>query len=244
MQLERILAEDTRQVVKLAEKPLPLTGAASDFELYAPGMIVFAILLLIPQTAMLVGREVREGTMTRLRLSRLGAAEWLGGLTLSQMIVAVGQVLLTFAAAAVFGFRCRGSLLLAVGIGLMLGLSAVGMGLVVGRFSRSDSDAINVGSVFTMLQVFLSGSFFAMPGSTLLRMEKCAAGAVRRSASHAWKSGVAASDDRRGGPGVGLAAAGDHGGAEWGDFWGVLVDFSAVRDLSFWPKAGYYFYNE
>lgn len=168
VQLEQILAENTRQAVKLAEKPLSLTGAASDFELYAPGMIVFAILLLIPQTAMLVGREVREGTMTRLRLSRLGAAEWLGGLTISQMLVAVVQVLLTFAAAAVFGFRCRGSLLLAVGIGLLLSLSAVAMGLVVGRFSRSDSDAINVGSVFTMLQVFLSGSFFAMPGSTLL----------------------------------------------------------------------------
>ena len=168
VQLERILADDTRQAVKLVETPLALIGAASDFELYAPGMIVFAILLLIPQTAMLVGREVREGTMTRLRLSRLGAAGWLGGLTISQMVVAVGQVLLTFAAAAVFGFRSRGPLLLAVGIGLLLSLSAIAMGLVVGRFSRSDSDAINVGSVFTMLQVFLSGSFFAMPGSTLL----------------------------------------------------------------------------
>ncbi len=169
VQLERILADDGDKGVRLVERTLFLSSATSDFEQYAPGMIVFAILLLIPQTAMLVGREVREGTMTRLHLSRLSTGAWLGGLTLSQMVVAGGQVLLTFGAAAAFGFRCRGSLALAVGIGLLLSLSAIGMGLALGRFCRNDSDAINGGSVFTMLQVFLSGSFFAMPGRTLVQ---------------------------------------------------------------------------
>jgi ABC-2 type transport system permease protein len=170
LQLERILKEDSQDDLRLAERGLPLHGAVSDFQLYAPGMIVFAILLLIPQTAMLVGREVREGTLERLRLSRLSGAEWMSGLALSQMLIAVLQVIFTFAAAALFGFRSAGSLLLAILISLLLSLSAVAMGLAVGRFSRSDSDAINVGSVFTMLQVFLSGSFFAMPGPTLLSL--------------------------------------------------------------------------
>jgi ABC-type multidrug transport system permease subunit len=120
---------------------------------------------------MLVGREMREGTLARLQLSRLSGAEWIGGMALSQMLIAVFQVLLTIAAAALFGFRASGgSLGLAVGVGLLLSLSAVATGLVVGRFARSDSDAINVGSVFTMLQVFLSGSFFAMPGPTIFRL--------------------------------------------------------------------------
>ena len=160
-------AQGKTQVLELVEHPLGLARPINDFDAYAPGMMVFAILLLIPQTAVLVGREMREGTLRRLELSLLSPAEWMGGISLAQMIVALVQVVVMFAAALALGFHNRGSLLLALLIGLALAFGSVGMGLVTACFIRNDTDALNTGSAVSMLQVFLSGAFFAMPAATV-----------------------------------------------------------------------------
>lgn len=160
-------AQGKTQVLEVVERPLGLTRPINDFDAYAPGMMVFAILLLIPQTAVLVGREMREGTLRRLELSLLSPAEWMGGISLAQMVVALVQVVVMFAAALALGFHNRGSLLLALLIGLALAFGSVGMGLVTACFIRNDTDALNTGSAVSMLQVFLSGAFFAMPAATV-----------------------------------------------------------------------------
>ncbi|MFN2227654.1 MAG: ABC transporter permease [Anaerolineae bacterium] len=157
------------EVVRLVEEPL-LAGAVSEFDLYAPGMIVFALLMIIPQTAMLVARERRWDTLRRLRLTRLGAGSLLGGISLAQMAVAAVQVVLVFAAALAMGFHNRGSLAMALVIGLAISFSSVGLGLVVAGFVENDSQAANVGSTFAMLQVFLCGAFFQLPPMTLFRL--------------------------------------------------------------------------
>jgi len=156
------------EVVKIAEQPLDLQSAQTDMDLYAPGMMLFAILMLTPQTAMLAAREVRWGTLRRLRLSALRAWELLTGISLAQMVMAAGLVAVMFASAALLGFHNHGPAWLAVGIGLLVSFSAIGLGLMVACVSNSDADAMNIGGVVTMLQVFLSGAFFALPPLTVL----------------------------------------------------------------------------
>lgn len=172
--LERRQAKPERFV--LQTQPLAQPRAVSEFDTYVPGMMVFAILLIIPQTAMLIGRERRRGTLRRLNLSLLRPAELLGGLCLAQMGVAALQVVLMLAAALALGFQNRGSLLLAVGIGSVLAFGSVGIGLLLGCFMRNDTDALNTGSLFSMLQVFLSGAFFAMPVPIVFTWQQHAVG--------------------------------------------------------------------
>ncbi|MBN1659719.1 MAG: ABC transporter permease [Anaerolineae bacterium] len=156
--------------VRIVEEPLVAAGPETEFDLYAPGMMIFAWLMIIPQTAMLVAREVRWHTLRRLRLTRLSAWHFLGGISVSQMVVAVVQVAAVFAAALALGFHNRGSLPLAVAIGLAISFSAVGLGLITAAFSENDSQAANIGSTFAMLQVFLSGAFYQMPALTLFQV--------------------------------------------------------------------------
>jgi len=153
--------------VRVVEEPLTAAGPETEFDLYAPGMMIFAWLMIIPQTGMLVAREVRWRTLRRLRLTRLNAGHLLGGISASQMVVAVVQVIVVFAVALALGFHNRGSLLLATIIGLAIAFSAVGLGLITACISENDSQAANIGSTFTMVQVFLSGAFFQMPAMTL-----------------------------------------------------------------------------
>lgn len=155
------------EVLRVAEESVFAGGPRSDFELYTPGMMMFALMLLIPQTAMLVSREIRWGTLRRLRLTSMSAWDLLAGIGLSQMVVAVVQVLVTFVTALAFGFQSRGSLLTAVLVGLGVSFSSVGLGLVVACFVENDSQATNVGSSVSMLQVLLSGSFYRLPPLTV-----------------------------------------------------------------------------
>ena len=80
------------EVVQTVEQPLVETGPKTMFDLYAPGMIIFALLLIIPQTAMLVAREIRWNTLRRLRLTLMRAFDLLSGVGLAQIVVAVVMV--------------------------------------------------------------------------------------------------------------------------------------------------------
>jgi ABC-2 type transport system permease protein len=158
------------EAVHVLEKPVFGPGPKSEFDLYAPGMILFGLLMIIPQTAMLVAREVRWGTLRRLSLTRMGAGDLLGGVSLSQMAVAVVQVVLVFGVALALGFNNQGSLLLAILVGLVVSFSAIGLGLLVACFVENDGQAINVGSTVMMILVFFSGALYQLPPLTILTL--------------------------------------------------------------------------
>ena len=73
-------------------------------------------------------------------------------------------------AALAMGFNNQGSLGLAILVGLAVSASAIGQGLLVACFVQDDSQAANVGSTFSMIQVFVSGSFFQLPPLTIFSL--------------------------------------------------------------------------
>lgn len=145
-------------------------GPQTQFDLYAPGMIVFALLMVIPQTAMLVSREVRWHTLERLQLAPVNTFELLAGISLAQLVVAVFQVVIITWLATALGFHGHGSLWLAVLTGLVLCLGSIALGLVVAACVENDSQAANLGGSVSMLLVFVSGAWFAMPALTLFTL--------------------------------------------------------------------------
>ena len=158
------------EIVRVVEQPLGDASPRSEFDVYTPGMIVFALLLIIPQTAMLVARELRSDTLRRLRLTPMRAWDLLGGVSLSQMVVAVFQVVVVFVSALLIGFHNQGSLPTAIVVGLAVSFSAIGQGLLVACFVENDSQAINVGSAVAMMQVWFSGSFYRLPPMTVFTL--------------------------------------------------------------------------
>ncbi len=157
-------------VVQVIEEALGDAAPETYFDVYAPGIIIFALLMIVPQTAMLVAREVRWRTLRRLRITRLNVWELLGGVSLAQMAVAVAQVVVVFVGALALGFHNQGSLLLAIVVGLAVSSSAIGLGLIVACFSENDSQAANLGGTVAMLQVFLSGAFYQLPPMTVFTL--------------------------------------------------------------------------
>ncbi|MCP5096889.1 MAG: ABC transporter permease, partial [Chloroflexi bacterium] len=154
-------------LVDIVTEPVTAVTPKTEFDLYAPGMMIFAWLMLTPQTAMLVAREIRRGTLQRLHLTPMRAWDYLGGVTLAQLIVAIVQVIIVLFAARWMGFQGSGSLWQSGVVGIGVSMGAIGMGLVVANFVQNDSQAANLGSAISMIQVFLSGAFYALPPITI-----------------------------------------------------------------------------
>lgn len=147
---------------------LPGTGTMSDFDAGVPGVIVFGLMLLVVMTAMILVRENVAHSLRRLRLTRLRARDLLLGIALAQMVLALGMVPFTIGVAVLFGFRANGSLLLAMVIGVLLSLSTIGLGLITACFTRTDSEAANLGGVAGVLMALMSGAMGPMPFAPLL----------------------------------------------------------------------------
>jgi ABC-2 type transport system permease protein len=161
-----------RPPVRVIENPIATASfrTRTDFIVYAPGLLVFAILLLIPQTALLLGREMRTRTIRRLRLSGVSSVDFLGGIGVSQLVMAAAQIILVIGGLILFGLDPTRALLPVLLASFLVAVSAIGIGLIVGCFVQNDSQAVNLGSSMTMLQVFASGSFFPVPAPTLFRL--------------------------------------------------------------------------
>jgi ABC-2 type transport system permease protein len=160
--------EGLHPIVDIKSENLSLHMPQTDFDAFAPGVMIMAILLLIPQTATLIGRELCMGSIKLIQMSPLSTTEWFAGISLAQMVTAVIQVVLMLGMAILLGFHTQGSLVLAVVICLILSFSSVGLGLLVACLIHNDSEAVNTGSVFSMVQVFLSGAFFPFAIPALL----------------------------------------------------------------------------
>lgn len=152
--------------VKVVEEPLGGSASRTDFELYVPGILVFAVILLVFQAAMAVARDVESGALRRLQLTRMTSFDYLAGTSAVLVIIALAGVALTFGTARLFGFTSQGSLWLAFLVTAVTAVSVIGVGLMVAAFSKTVAQAFVIANFPLGLLMFFSGAMFPMPRIT------------------------------------------------------------------------------
>ncbi len=160
--LDEYVQEVTQQSrpVLVTEIALGVSAERSEFEIYVPGLFIFAVVMLIFQASMAIAREVESGTLRRLQISRMTALDYLGGTTVALIVIAIVQVLLTFFTAEAMGFRSHGALWLAILIGILTSLSIIGTGMIVACLSKSVSQAFIIANFPMTFFVFFSGAIY------------------------------------------------------------------------------------
>jgi len=143
------------------------TQPRSEFEMYVPGLLVLSIILLIFTTALPLVREREDGTLRRLRVSRMTAFDLLGGVSLAQVVIGTLAVVATFAAALLLGFHSRGPILAAVTVGILTVGSIIAVGLVTACFCKSATAVLTIGTLPFFLLMWFSGAAMPMPRVTL-----------------------------------------------------------------------------
>ncbi len=145
---------------------LPGTNSFTAFDYIAPGMMVFAILMLATSVAAILTREVESGTLKRLKISKMTSFDFLFGGLLPWSLVAAAQVLILLAVAIGIGFHWQGglnSILMAVVTGVIGGIASISLGMIIAAFARSPPQASQLGTLIAVPLTFMVGAFFQLP---------------------------------------------------------------------------------
>jgi len=141
-------------------------GSFSIFYFLAPGIIVFAILLLAIGVAITIAREIEKGTLERLKISKMTSFDLLFGIMLSWTIIAIIQIIIMFSVAIAMGLNWHGgitSLMLGGGIALLSAISSIALGLLLASFVKTETQALYLGILIAVPLSFIVGAFFPLP---------------------------------------------------------------------------------
>ena len=142
------------------------TESFSQFDFLAPGMMLFAILLLATTVAASLTKEVEKGTLARLKISKMRSFDMLFGALIPWSAVAAIQVLILLTVALIMGFNWQGglnSIVLAMIIGVVGGIGSIALGMIIASFAKNDTQAFNLGIMVVVPTSFVVGAFFQLP---------------------------------------------------------------------------------
>jgi len=163
--VDEFIKEELGQVSPAIFNEIPLgdSNARTEFEMYVPALLILAVIMLIFQVSMTVAREVEGNNIKRLQMTNMTAFDLLGGISLTQVLIGVVSVILTFLTAILLGFHSQGPLWLAILIGALTSFSIVGVGLMIASLSRTVSEAFIYSNFPLIFLMFFTGAVFPMP---------------------------------------------------------------------------------
>ncbi len=148
------------------EKKQPL----NEFENYAPGMISLSILMILFTACASIVKENDKRTIIRLKLSRLGAFNFLLGICAVQSVIAVIALSLSYWTALGLGYKPAGSFVPVLAAGVISSFSMVAVSLLVASFLNTVFDVLTIGCFPFFIMMFFSGCMFPLPKMNLFSL--------------------------------------------------------------------------
>lgn len=140
-------------------------GTAGSFDRTAPGILVGAALFfscLGGPIALIVAERERR-TLRRVLLSPLNPVSYFLGIVTAFLVVALGQTVIVYGIAALFGARFHGAYSLGVLIVVLSVFCYVGLGFLFGaHFAKRAEDVNGPVAAFGVPLLVLGGTFFSV----------------------------------------------------------------------------------
>jgi ABC-2 type transport system permease protein len=139
------------------------TVPRTEFEMYVPGLLVLAVIMILFTTALSLVREREERTLRRLRLTPMRAFDLFAGVGLAQVVIGACTVTLAFATAKALGFHSEGSFAAAGLIGVLCAASIIAFGLMTACFCKNVTAVLTIGTFPFFLLMWFTGAAMPLP---------------------------------------------------------------------------------
>jgi ABC-2 type transport system permease protein len=154
--------------VQFKETKLGYSGERSTFELYVPGMLILAIIMMMFSASAAIVREPEIQTLKRLKLTNLTALEFLTGVSLVQIIVAALSMFFALITAVALGYKIiPGTLCFLTLIAFLTSLSIIAFSLLFAAFCRSIKDVAIIATFPMLIFMFFTGAAMPVKGASL-----------------------------------------------------------------------------
>lgn len=135
----------------------------NEFEGYVPGLISLAVLMILFTATAAIVKENDKRTLLRIKLSRLGAFNFLSGISIIQALVATAAVAVSYITAMGLGYKPIGGLGSILIVGVISSFSMVAISLILASFLNTVFEVLTIGNFPFFILMFFSGSMFPLP---------------------------------------------------------------------------------
>jgi ABC-2 type transport system permease protein len=160
-------ATNNKRIVEVKETALGISAGISDFDMMVPGILIVSLIMLMFTASISFVSEVENKTMMRLKLSKIKSYEFLGGISLMQLIVGLGSVFLTLLMAIILGFHYAGSLWIMVLIAGLTSVSIIAFSLIIAALTKTATEVLVVANFPMFLFMFFTGAAFPFKSEAL-----------------------------------------------------------------------------
>lgn len=160
-------ATHAQRTVTVKETALGTSASISEFDMVVPGILIVSLIMLMFTASIAFVSEVEHKTILRLKLSKLTAFEFLGGISIVQLLVGIVSVLLTLLTAILLGFEYQGSLFIMTFVAVLTSLSLIAFSLIIAAATRSANEVLVAGNLPMFLFMFFTGAAFPLHGKAL-----------------------------------------------------------------------------
>ncbi|MEI7603634.1 MAG: ABC transporter permease [bacterium] len=141
--------------------------STSVFNILAPGLIIYGLLILIPGIAQSFTTITEKNYIFRFANSKAKSFHIIFGSILYYLLISVVQVLILYFTAVAFGYKATGNVFLAFIPALLTSLFVIGIGLLIGSYVKKSEASTNIGTIISIIFGFFSGSFINGIGSVM-----------------------------------------------------------------------------
>jgi ABC-2 type transport system permease protein len=152
--------------IEFHETSLGFSGSVTLFDMAVPGLMIFAIIMIMFSSSIAIVNETEKGTIQRIKMAPVTAFEFLTGVSFVQVILGVLSVLLTLWIASAFGFHMHGSFFLVLLVSILCSISIVAFGLILAALSKSANQILVIGNFPLFIFMFFTGAMFPMHSKT------------------------------------------------------------------------------
>jgi ABC-2 type transport system permease protein len=160
-------ATHSKRIVEVKETAIGTSASISSFDMIVPGILIVSLIMLMFTASIAFVAEVENKTIMRLKLSKLSTFEFLGGVSVVQLLVGIISVVLTLITAIALGFHYAGSLLIMIFIASLTSLSIISFSLIIAAITKSANEVLVVGNFPMFLFMFFTGAAFPLKSSAL-----------------------------------------------------------------------------
>ena len=141
----------------------------SGFTYLVPGLIVYGMIMLIPQVTIVLAQEREEHATFRYFTSKVNGVHVILAYLISHGIIGILQTAILFVTVLFYGYDSQAGIGPALVVSIPTTFFCVGMGLLIGGLVKSSDESSNWGTIVTIILGFMSGAFIAVPEVTLFR---------------------------------------------------------------------------
>ncbi|MCK4246950.1 MAG: ABC transporter permease [Methanomicrobia archaeon] len=150
--------------INIDSDPINISYEKNLVNFFAPGIVIFGLMVLIPTAGGMITHDKEKGFMERILTTPVSSTQILLGYSLPLFIVALIQIAIYMGAGFALGMRVYGNIFLLFAVYMLTALWCIGIGMIISAWAKREDQAEPFSWIFMIPVAMLSGLWFPLEG--------------------------------------------------------------------------------